>query len=100
MHVPQLHWDTKEDVDYVAFFESMVSNEEDPGFVAKAILLAKAKRKEAEEDAARRKVVAKRSQGKTNAKQNSHGSEEEGSSTAAFPPGRGKRMRGTTTNPL
>ncbi len=44
MHIPQLHWDTKEDVDYVAFFESMVSNEEDPGFVARAILVAKAKK--------------------------------------------------------
>ena len=64
MHIPQLHWDTKEDVDYVAFFESMVSTEEEPGFVARAILLAKAKRKDAEEDAARSKVVAKRSQGK------------------------------------
>ncbi len=100
MHIPQLHWDTKEDVDYVAFFESMVSNEEDPGFVARAILFAKAKRKDAEEDAARSKVVAKRSQGKKNAKQKSHASEEQGSSTAAFPPGRGKRMRKTTTNPL
>jgi hypothetical protein len=46
VHVPQLHWDTKEDVDYVAFFESMVSNEEEPGFVARAILLAKAKKKQ------------------------------------------------------
>jgi hypothetical protein len=44
LHIPQLHWDTKEDVDYVAFFESMVSNEEDPGFVARAILVAKAKK--------------------------------------------------------
>ena len=98
MHVPQLHWDTKEDVDYVAFFESMVSNEEDPGFVAKAILLAKAKKKEAEENAARKKGVHKRSQGKKKAKQISLASDEQGSSTAEFPPTRGKRMRGTTTN--
>ena len=69
MHVPQLHWDTKEDVDYVAYFKSMVSNEEDPGFVAKAILLAKAKKKEAEENAARKKGVHKRSQGKKKGKQ-------------------------------
>ncbi len=68
MHIPQLHWDTKEDVDFVAFFESMVSNEQDPGFVARAILLAKAKKKEAEEDAAASKAAAKRSQGRKNAK--------------------------------
>ena len=100
MHVPQLQWDTKEDVDYVAFFESMVSNEEDPGFVAKAILLAKAKKKAAEEDAGSGKNVAKRSQGRKKAKQNSHASEEQGSSTAESTTGREKRMRETTTNQM
>jgi len=100
VHIPQLHWDTKEDVDYVAFFESMVSNDEDPGFVAKAILLAKAKKKAAEEDAGSGKNVAKRSQGRKKAKQNSHASEEQGSSTAESTTGRGKRMRKTTTNQM
>ena len=100
MHVPQLQWDTKEDVDYVAFFESMVSTEEEPGFVARAILLAKAKKKAAEEDAGSGKNVAKRSQGRKKAKQNSHASEEQGSSTAESTAGRGKRMRKTTTNQM
>ena len=107
MHIPQLHWDTKEDVDYVAFFESMVSNEEDPGFVAKAILLAKAKKKAAEEDANSSKVVAKRSQGlakrsqgRKKGKQNSNASEEQGSSTTESTTGREKRMWKTTTNQM
>ncbi len=51
MHIPQLNWDSKEDVDVVAFFESMVSKEADPGFVARAIINAKAKKK-VDEDAA------------------------------------------------
>jgi len=100
VHIPQLHWDTKEDVDYVAFFESMVSTEEEPGFVARAILLAKAKKQAAEEDAGSGKNVAKRSQGRKKAKQNSHASEEQGSSTAESTTGRGKRMRKTTTNQM
>ncbi len=51
VHIPQLNWGSKEDVDVVAFFEYMVSKEADPGFVAKAIINAKAKKK-ADEDAA------------------------------------------------
>ena len=51
MHIPQLNWDSKEDVDVVALFEYMVSKEADPGFVARAIINAKSKKK-ADEDAA------------------------------------------------
>ncbi len=50
MHISQLNWDSKEDVDVVEFFESMVSKEADPGFIARAIINAKAKKK-ADEDA-------------------------------------------------
>ena len=100
MHVPQLQWDTKEDVDYVAFFESMVSTEEDPGFVARAILVAKAKKLEAERNAGSGKGEAKRSQGRKKAIQKLPASEEEGSSTAESTTRRGKRLRNTTTNQM
>jgi hypothetical protein len=78
----------------------MVSTEEDPGFVARAILVAKAKKMAAEKDAGSGKGEAKRSQGRKKAKQNSHASEEEGSSTAESTTGTGKRMRKTTTNQM
>ena len=53
MEVPQLNFDTREDIDWVAWFESMSGKKtsSSPGFVARAI--AEAKRlKEAEKEAA------------------------------------------------
>ncbi len=78
----------------------MVSTEEDPGFVARAILVAKAKKLEAERNAGSGKGEAKRSQGRKKAIQKLPASEEEGSSTAGYITRREKRMRNTTTNPL
>ena len=46
---PKLNWDSKEDVDWVAYFESMASKEVDASTLARAILLAKAQKTAAEE---------------------------------------------------
>ncbi len=49
VHLPQLNWDSKEDVDWVAYFKSMASKDGDPSFIARVILLAKAQKKATDE---------------------------------------------------
>ncbi len=89
VHISQLNWESKEDVDVVAFFEYMVSKEADPGFVAKAIINAKAKKK-ADEDAAEHARKKKKTLSKE--------LETQESSTVASNTGLNQRSRRNTTS--
>ena len=50
MEVPELNFDTREDLDWVAWFQSMASKNKtsSPGFIARAIFEAKKKKEAAE----------------------------------------------------